>query len=161
MAVTKLANRARIDEGVRKLELSIWVKAQPERVFKALTDAKDLNSWFLGHSSTDPRPGGKFHICWNREEFGACESEFIDVIPHEKVSFYWFKKSEIVTFTLRPENGGTLVTLVHDGFAIDAKLVDRYADHGIGWTGYLCNLKCYLERDWDLREGAPAGTLPY
>jgi hypothetical protein len=52
------------------------------------------------------------------------------------------------------------VTLLHEGFSADLDQVDRYADHGRGWTGFMCNLKTFIERDWDMREGAPPKTLP-
>jgi uncharacterized protein YndB with AHSA1/START domain len=89
----------------RKIELKVWIRAKQERVFKALTEAKDLDRWFLGNASTDPRPGGRFLISWSKDPAGkGCgdvESKFVDFVPHSKVSFLWSRKDELVTLPAR------------------------------------------------------------
>jgi uncharacterized protein YndB with AHSA1/START domain len=50
------------------LRTVIEIAAPPERVFEALTDASELAEWFGGDdartvdSSSDPRPGGTWHV---------------------------------------------------------------------------------------------------
>jgi uncharacterized protein YndB with AHSA1/START domain len=67
------------------------------------------------------------------------------VIPNEKLVFTWAWKStpereSIVTITFRPDNGGTLMTFVHEQF-FDEDARDR---HQHGWNGSFAKLENYL-----------------
>ena len=52
----------------RVVHTTIDIAAPPERVFEALTDARELGTWWGGddarvlESDADPRPGGEWHV---------------------------------------------------------------------------------------------------
>ncbi len=149
--------------GTRRISESIWVQATPARVFRALTEAKELNRWFLAGSQTEPRKGGRILLRWSMKQRGH-ENRFVTFRPGREVAYTWkwpqnHGQGEVVRFRLRPSKGGTSVTVVHAGFNSAEKHVPMFTGYVEGWAVYLCNLKCYLERSYDLRVGQPKGSI--
>ena len=94
--MSAVVTKARQKTATRKVDLKIWIRATPERVFKALTDAKELDRWFLANAATEPRLGGKFRISWSKRG-DYIDSKFVAFVPGKKVSFSW-SRGELVTF---------------------------------------------------------------
>ena len=105
----------------RNLRFKRYLRHSPERVWKALTDSNALSGWYLendfaavvGHRFTfRPAPDMGFD--------GTLCGEVIRVdAPHQLV--YTFSGGSmqgetLVTWTLTPDSGGTLLTLQHTGF---------------------------------------------
>jgi uncharacterized protein YndB with AHSA1/START domain len=68
-----------------------------------------------------------------------------EIVPNEKLVFTWAWKStpereSLVTVTFKDDNGGTLMTLLHEQF-FDEDARDR---HNAGWTGTMDRLEQYL-----------------
>jgi uncharacterized protein YndB with AHSA1/START domain len=93
----------------------------PERVWKALTDGKQLTKWLLP-ASGDIRPevGHRFHFNaaperGSRERI-ACE--VVEAEPNRRLAYTWKTADQpptLVTWTLEPTEGGTRLHLEHDG----------------------------------------------
>jgi uncharacterized protein YndB with AHSA1/START domain len=135
--------------------LSVEIGAAPERVFKALTDSEDVLRWWQspgGFGATlwesDTRVGGKWRAAGTSPDgkTHTMHGEYTIVEPPHKLVLTWTPSwdqpfTTQVTYTLEPIEGGTLLTLRHEGFA------DRVAacrNHTTGWTRVLSLLEADL-----------------
>src|SRR5579884_4311554 len=100
----------------RTLEKDLFIKASPERVFRALTTKEELEGWFLVQAEVDLRPGGAINFAWTR---GTLEVGKILVLePPHRLSYTWETFGPgptTITFELTAENDGTHLHLTHTG----------------------------------------------
>ena len=108
-----------------KIERETVIAAPVERVWKLLTEADHLGSWFGdAGAEIDLRPGGAMALSW--EEHGTVRARVERVEPHRLFSYRWASKmdaepedgaSTLVEFTLEPAGSGTVLRVVETGFA--------------------------------------------
>jgi uncharacterized protein YndB with AHSA1/START domain len=127
----------------------LFIKATPERVFKALTDKSELEKWFVQIAEVDLKPGGTIRTNWTPEvgEHGIVK----EVVPSQLFSFTWegqFSPTPTtLTFALKAENDGTMLTFTHSGIGEGAGW-EAYAtmdQEGKGWDAHLNDLKSWIE----------------
>jgi uncharacterized protein YndB with AHSA1/START domain len=113
----------------------ILIDASPETVFAFLTEQDKAAQWFGEVVEIDGRAGGIFHV--GIHSGPAVSGQFVEVIPHSKVVFTWggveglAPGESTVEINLRPEAGGTRVTLHH--FRVPHKVaIDSFSG---GWNG--------------------------
>jgi uncharacterized protein YndB with AHSA1/START domain len=124
------------------LQRQVRINAPPGTVYKYLTDPALITKWFGRKAVFEARPGGECRVEMNdRDTFSG---KVVELKRPEKVvyTFGWEAKdnpirpgSTTVEITLKPDGGGTLVTLVHTG--LPAVAVE---EHGKGWQLYLGRL---------------------
>ena len=128
--------------------------ARPERVFQALTDPSELVRWWGPEGFTVPeceldvRPGGAWRTCLRNPEGSLhCASGiYREVVPPKRLVYTWSWETEgpphetLVTIELEPRDGGTDLTLRHQGFESD----DSRDQHAGGWGGCFDCLVQYL-----------------
>ena len=138
------------------IEITRTIAAQPERVFRALTDAGELPRWWTTRADSDARTGGAFSYVFEFEDparnhtyAGAYDA----VVPSERVRYPWGDSGTTVDFALRPAGDGTELTLQHEGFTDE----EARSNHEQGWSFFLDNLKGWLETGADARPAAPMG----
>ena len=137
------------------LTLKKRLKAQPAQVFSAWTDPQKLIHWF-GPNETiagslraemDVRVGGRYRVSFKTKdgEYHEVGGIYREVTPPSRLVFSWAwhstpERESLVTVTLKPDGGGTLLTLHHE------QLFDQAArdSHEQGWTGMLDNLERHL-----------------
>lgn len=88
----------------------------PERVWRALTDPAELGAWLMP-ADFAPEPGHTFTFD-ARPSLGMIEGEVLDVDPPRLLRCRWsgvFGQT-IVTFSLTPVGGGTLLRVTHGGW---------------------------------------------
>ena len=75
------------------VEKSTVIPATPARLYKALTDAKQLARWLADRVESDPRPGGQIVI-----EYGSHvkRGEYRRLIPGVEVGIRWVQFEEAV-----------------------------------------------------------------
>jgi len=75
------------------IEKSTVISATPARLYKALTEAKQLSRWLADRVESDPRPGGQIVI-----EYGSHEKrgEYRRLIPGVEVGIRWIQFEEPV-----------------------------------------------------------------
>ena len=127
--------------------------APPEKVFSAWIDPEKVKRWMgpgeikAVSAEADPRPGGRYH--WVMKTPAGEEHDvsgvYREVVPNEKLVFTWAWKStpereSLVTVTFKSDNGGTLMTMLHEQF-FDDEARDR---HNQGWEGALAKMGKYL-----------------
>jgi uncharacterized protein YndB with AHSA1/START domain/uncharacterized protein YciI len=135
--------------------LSVEIGAPPERVFRALTDPDDVMRWWkvpggfgAREWESDTRAGGKWR-CAGVAQDGKTHTmhgEYTVVEPPHKLAFTWNPSwdepyTTQVTYTLEAIDGGTLLTLRHEGFADRAEIC---RNHTKGWTRVLSLLEADL-----------------
>jgi uncharacterized protein YndB with AHSA1/START domain len=147
---TKQANR---------LELVRVIKASKQRVFDAWTQPQMIRKWaapwamVVQEVESDVREGGSF----SRTMFGSpgpgieertaiIKGQYLRVEPYDLLSFTWeanFAPNQncVVTISLKEVEGGTEMTLVHEGFTEDASREGFTR----GWTSVLEKLQQLLE----------------
>jgi uncharacterized protein YndB with AHSA1/START domain len=127
------------------------VAAAPEKVFRALTDPKELEQW-RGSDDTyrtfdrvsDLRPGGE-RSCKARSprdpkaELSWVRGEYVLIRTPALLEFTWNPSWDQGTTTrvrveLGPVPAGTRVTVVHSGFRANKKQADPHAE---GWNRVL------------------------
>src|SRR3954471_19787871 len=133
----------------RKLELS----HSPERVWKALTTAEGLGTWFGNGATIDLRVGGQATLTWTSGDRATFTVERLG--PPGVFGYPWNiaglpaddPRRTYVEFTLEPAGGGTTLTVVESGFAqLPSDAYDK-AFHGNtqGWESELGELVKYLD----------------
>ena len=127
------------------LEIVREIRAAPERVFRALTDPRDLARWWTGiggirNAQFDLRPGGKYHYEFRMEGGATClvHGEVREVDPPRRLVMTWVspeypKLETLLSFDLEPMAGGTRLTLRHSGLTEPGSL----RDHHEGWLAAL------------------------
>jgi uncharacterized protein YndB with AHSA1/START domain len=144
-----------------RIDRAIEIQAPPERVFRALTDARELAEWFrvaiegefavgrvVWMTSTQPEHAGvRFRV------------EIVELTPPSRVVWRWDpgevdaaldygrEPKTTVTFTLEAAGRGTRLSVSETGF--DAIALARrakvYADNSQGWTEVIVWLQRYVE----------------
>ena len=75
------------------VEKSTVVPATPARLYKSLTDAKELARWLADRVESDPRQGGQIVIDYDSHEK---RGEYRRLIPGVKVGISWTQFDELV-----------------------------------------------------------------
>jgi uncharacterized protein YndB with AHSA1/START domain len=116
---------------------SVYIAAEPERVFDYFTKAEAIVRWMGGHAVLDPRPGGEFRLYISGV---PVVGRYIEVEPPRRVVISWGREGSpsfppgvsTLEVTLTPEADGTLVGIAHSGLPETEE-----AKHPIGWGHYL------------------------
>jgi len=118
-----------IDETARSqtesISLEFDLHHSPEKVWRALTDPVLLAQWLLPVVDLELEPGAAFtfktapHPGWD----GTVNCRFVEIEPPRKLRYTWVVGDErgidtVVTFTLKPTEKGTRLSLVHTGFKL-------------------------------------------
>jgi uncharacterized protein YndB with AHSA1/START domain len=139
------------------IDLTKQIDAPPERVFRALTDARELMQWFPSFAESDPRTGGDYVLQFEFDDESKNHTyagRYEDVTPNERVRYPWNGQfgETTVEFELRPSDPGTEVVLEHSGWTEEAEEARRL--HEQGWGFFLDNLERYLSGGEDERAAA-------
>lgn len=127
--------------------------ASPERVFKALVNPEALAQWFAPNDEMavegdfDPVVGGRYRVRMKHElgNVYTVGGVYEEVDAPRRLVFTWKWEDEPmsafgesrVTIELAKIDGGTELTLSHDGFPEEAVA----NNHKSGWTGCLWRLE--------------------
>jgi uncharacterized protein YndB with AHSA1/START domain len=88
----------------------VLVPAEPEEVWRALTEPDGLAGWFAEDAELELEPGGELRL---RLSDGEERQGFFDQIePPRRLGFWWSREdgeSTRIEFTLEPCEAGTLV----------------------------------------------------
>jgi uncharacterized protein YndB with AHSA1/START domain len=142
-----------------KVEVSIWIDAAPAKVFRALMDPHWLhawvnNEWVETHKTlVEPRVGGAYRYGWKYEVAGrpvdGGPTKILELVENERLVTDWTDwrgdpevPPQRITWTLKAENGGTRLTMLHDRFV---RVVD-VSDYGGGWQYFLGAIKRVAEK---------------
>ena len=125
------------------VHLSIDVDAQPDAVFQALVDPRQIDRYMGSNASIEPVVGGAFSLGWSDHK----PMRILDLEPNKRLSYTWdyegdeHARDTVVTWSLEGSGGKTRLTLVHSGFS--AKRGSE--DYKIGWLDFLNRIKFMVE----------------
>ena len=140
----------------------IEIAAPPERVFKALTEQKQLSLWWNDAScpiklfEMDARPGGRWRFETQAGEIEVngvrefkAHGEILEFMPPRMLVYTWIAnwhdnpaQKTVVSRELTPTQGGTRVKVTHSGLA---QLPIARKDYAGGWPGVVQKLKHFTE----------------
>lgn len=129
------------------------IKAPPAKVWAALTRPELMMRWWGPDAGptldvvAEVRPGGRFSVVFrllNGDEHNPTGIYQV-VVPEQTLAFTWdlpgtAEPQSLVTFRLRPIDGGTELTLTHEHLPDEA----ARASHEQGWSGLLNKLSLFL-----------------
>ena len=128
---------------------TLFLKAPPDHVWKFLTQADQLALWFH-RGGADLVEGGEYvletnshgkdgeRLCWGR----VLEMKKPERLVHTFTHDYLKGVETICTWTLEAVRGGTILTLVHEGWEkVEDDPFAMAADHDNGWDEHLGRLR--------------------
>jgi uncharacterized protein YndB with AHSA1/START domain len=147
--------RARTNaERTRSAEGQMAIDASAERVWRALTDARELERWFPLDARVEPGEGGTIFMSW-RNEFAADMRILVWDPPRHLRTAWPFhaddQPAQVTDYTIESHGGRTVVRAVTSGFPLDSSWDGWVEGTRRGWAFELRSLKHYLER----HEGEP------
>ena len=139
-----------------QIQREIHIEAPAARVWRALTEAKHLGTWFGDAGATiDLRPGGAITLTWAAR--GTTRGRVVSVEPPRRFSFRWVRgrdeepdpgNSTLVEFTLADAAGGTLLRVVESGIRklqmSQAELAEYTRLNSLGWPKEIAELAAYV-----------------
>ncbi|HET9344088.1 MAG TPA: SRPBCC domain-containing protein [Candidatus Limnocylindrales bacterium] len=139
---------------VASIEREAEFAAEPQRVWRALTDPAELSRWWCQAASFELRPGAIGWMEWTEHGRYAIRIEVVE--PGRRLVWRGARdrdtsldegRTTTVEFTLSPGvRGGTLLTIREDGFVRDADRIDNV----LGWFGTVAGLSEYLATEpWE------------
>jgi uncharacterized protein YndB with AHSA1/START domain len=136
------------------LKVEKKINAEPARLFRAWTTAKNFSRWFLPGTSVnidavtlDARPGGRFRIEMIVDGvLRPHEGEYQIVDEPKKLVFTWRSfmtqdRDSLVTVNFAAEGDGTRLTLIHERLPGDAATVQAHRE---GWTNIITGLEAWI-----------------
>ncbi|MEP7035282.1 MAG: TIGR03086 family metal-binding protein [Dermatophilaceae bacterium] len=120
---------------------TVTLPVSPDEAFALLTDPERLRRWQTVSAVVDLRAGGNYR--WTVNPGHVAAGTYREVEPGRRIVFGWGWEgsdelgpdASTVTVTIEPADGGSLVTLVHDGLS-----EQQAAMHAQGWNHYFDRL---------------------
>ena len=152
-----------------KISKKVYIKASPETVYKALTDAKDLVRWFCDRASCDPREGRELVATWGTGKSGRQgRAVFKRVVPLTALDLLWVDDGDgrqredaghTLAYEIRTKSGMTELAMTDKDDAPCDEETFKFIDEG--WNSVLLELKDYCEhKERSSKVRAAAGTRP-
>lgn len=119
-----------------------FLPVSTDEAFALITEPERLRRWQTVTATVDLRAGGSYR--WTVTPGHIAEGTYREVEPGRRVLFGWGwdenpdlpKDASTVTITVEPAEGGTLVTLVHEGLT-----EAQAAMHAEGWNHFFDRLE--------------------
>ncbi|MFZ1081973.1 MAG: SRPBCC domain-containing protein [Candidatus Kryptoniota bacterium] len=117
----------------------VLLNAPVDRVWKALTNPKELAIWMLAPTDFEPEIGRNFTFSGMADENwdGIIHCKVKEMVKNKKLAFTWdsalMKTETLVTIELNAKGKQTELTLVHSGWAevpANAEMIRGYHDEG-------------------------------
>jgi len=146
----------------RSIHQSVRVQASLAEIFKAFTDAEQLERWWPSAVESDPKTGGSFKYTFAyldpTQPVHERAGQYTSVLPGQSVAYPWnipgMEPSTNVTIQFSSEGAETVVALEHTGWPADEAANEVFEMHDKGWAGFLNNLKAVYEGSEDIRPAA-------
>nr|WP_315033929.1 SRPBCC domain-containing protein [uncultured Chryseobacterium sp.] len=131
------------------------IDAPAEKVWKALTDKDEMKSWYFDIQDFELETGKVFNFFEpGGENKYHHQGEIMEIIPNQKLKHTWSypdfsDQKTIVIWELQPEDGGTLIKLIHEEIENFKDLGEGFSRENFtgGWNSIVGqSLKGYLEK---------------
>jgi uncharacterized protein YndB with AHSA1/START domain len=146
-----------------RIDRTIEIKAAPERVWRALTNPKELSAWFQVEIEGEISPDRE--VWMTSVHTGHAGQRFlvkvVEMTPPRRFVWQWHpgevdpaidysrEPRTTVTFTLEPTAVGTRLSVSETGFdeISLARRAKAHADNTQGWSEVLVWLQTYAETE--------------
>lgn len=129
---------------MKAIEKKVIINAPVSRVWKALTDQKEIEKWILMRTTFVPKKGSEFIFKTDpdQEMQGFFRCKVKEIVENKKLTFTWnpdpVNVETLVTIELKDKGNQTELTLIHSGWE---KMPADAAQ----------NMKEGHDKGWDLR----------
>ena len=132
----------------RQHETIIEIPAPVEEVWKAITEASEIQRWFAPEVRTDAREGGEYFVSWGPGMDGLGAIEVFDAPHHLRVVSSRGEAAVPLAqdFYVEGKGGVTVLRLVHSGFLSTADWDAEYNGTKAGWPVFFRILRHALTR---------------
>lgn len=137
-----------------RIEKRVWIKASPDVVYRALTNARELLHWFCDRASCDLREGGELVAYWKAGKSSQKgRAVFTNIVPGAALKLLWIDDGQgvktgnaghVLSYDIRSKAGITEVAMLDEDDLIPDQ--ESYAILDQGWNSVLLELKDYCER---------------
>ena len=146
----------------RSINQSVRVQAPLAEIFKAFTDAEQMERWWPSAVESDPKTGGSFKYTFAyldpAEPAHERAGQYASVVPGQSIAYPWnipgMEPSTNVAIQFSSDGDETVVALEHTGWPADEAANEVFEMHDKGWAGFLSNLKVVYEGGDDFRAAA-------
>jgi uncharacterized protein YndB with AHSA1/START domain len=133
------------DEERRSVGAEIELAATREVVWKALSDARELERWFPLEARVEPGEGGSIFMGWKNEYQG--EAKILAWDPPFHLRLHWVEGAEVTDYHVESRGEGRTLLRVVSSFPLDGVWEDDWIEGTErGWGYVLACLGRYLER---------------
>jgi uncharacterized protein YndB with AHSA1/START domain len=112
-----------------------------QRLWRAITDARDVARWMGYPARIDLRVGGDYHVDFSRTGGGALDGVIVRLEPERSLALVW--GLSVLAWQLEPDETGCRYTFVHHGQPAPED-PDR-DDIGFGWHVWLDDFAAHLD----------------
>jgi len=137
----------------RHFEMHLEIQAPVDAVWRALSEAREIERWFAPEARVEPRLGGQLSWRWGELHTWDQTIEVWEPGQHLRTRYdsavadgLGGKRPLFVDFHLEGRGGVTTLRLVQSGFGPEADFDAEYDGISQGWPVELRSLKLYLER---------------
>ena len=132
---------------------TIYIKAEPARIWEALTAPEFTRRYFHATDIRSDWKVGSDVTYFNQDGSTAVSGEVLVVDPFKELSFTWQvhynklakqERPSKVRFLLEPVEDATKLTPIHEDFSQNSVVFPQISE---GWIAILSNLKTLLETD--------------
>jgi uncharacterized protein YndB with AHSA1/START domain len=123
------------------------VRNQPERLYEALTQQRDLEVWMDAPTTAKPEVGSRIEFQYDQGQ-RTLKMEIIALEENKRVKWrairpFWSNDTvqQVITWTLIPYESNTLVDFRMEGWTQDS---DTYASLSYKWASFMMRLKIYM-----------------
>jgi uncharacterized protein YndB with AHSA1/START domain len=135
------------DPAAKTLIIEREMPHPPEKIWRALTQTQLIEQWLM-KNDFQPAVGHAFQFRstpvanWN----GIIDSQVLLVEPPSRLSYNWdsLGLKTVVTWTLTPTKGGTLVRMEQSGFPSEQS--NYYKGANYGWQKFIGQLEQVLTK---------------
>lgn len=126
-----------------RIEQTYLIRATPEQVWQALTDAAMMRQWSGQPAAFDPQPGGRYQLFGDYVTGQVVEIDAPNKLAQTWKPQDWTVEDSVVTFLLTPTAEGTRVELIHENVQ-----PEDYEGTSRGWDeSYVGAVKTILEAE--------------
>lgn len=135
----------------KAVDVSITIEAPPEAVWRAISDAEELQRWFPLSAAIEPGAGGTVTLAWGPDVAGTATIEVWEEGRHlryvEGPAGGEGEAARVaVDYFIEGRGETTVLRVVSSGFSADDDWAEYIDTIDSGWRYFLFNLKHYLER---------------
>jgi uncharacterized protein YndB with AHSA1/START domain len=128
-----------------------YIAAPPEKLWKAIFDAKMTAKYWQHENVSDWRPGSRWeHRSSDKKKNVDLVGKVVKCLPQKRLVLTWAfpddegneKKHSTVVFEIKPFRGVSRLTVTHDRLEPGSDMLEGITD---GWPKVISSLKSLLE----------------